>query len=116
MLDRLVLRRADVTAYALVLASAFLHAAWNALVKKSADPTAAVHAVVAAAGVVAAAVAVEVVLPPPLPSPQAMANEATSAHPVAIIQYRMFNLLISDTTPTPIQPTRSLRTTRRAAR
>ena len=57
MLDRLVLRRADVTAYALVLASAFLHAAWNALVKKSADPTAAVHAVVAAAGVVAAAVA-----------------------------------------------------------
>ena len=45
------------TSYALVLISAFLHAAWNALVKKSADPSAAVHAIVAAAGVLAAAVA-----------------------------------------------------------
>jgi drug/metabolite transporter (DMT)-like permease len=47
-----------VTAYALVLISAFLHAAWNALVKRSPDPGAAVHAVVAAAGVFAAGVAV----------------------------------------------------------
>jgi drug/metabolite transporter (DMT)-like permease len=46
-----------VTAYALVLISAFLHAAWNALVKRSPDPTASVHAVVAAAGVFALAVA-----------------------------------------------------------
>lgn len=45
-------------AYALVLISAFLHAAWNALVKRSADPSAAVHAVVAAAGVLAAIVAI----------------------------------------------------------
>lgn len=45
------------TAYALVLVSAFLHAAWNALVKRSPDPSAAVHAVVAAAGVLAAGVA-----------------------------------------------------------
>jgi drug/metabolite transporter (DMT)-like permease len=47
-----------VTAYALVLVSAFLHAAWNALVKRSPDPSAAVHAVVAAAGVFAAGVAI----------------------------------------------------------
>ncbi len=46
------------TSYALVLVSAFLHAAWNALVKRSPDPGAAIHAVVAAAGVLAAAVAV----------------------------------------------------------
>jgi len=46
-----------VTSYALVLLSAFLHAAWNALVKRSPDPGAAVHAVVAAAGVLAAGVA-----------------------------------------------------------
>ncbi|HUQ06657.1 MAG TPA: DMT family transporter [Kofleriaceae bacterium] len=45
------------TAYALVLVSAFLHAAWNALVKRSPDPSSAVHAVVAAAGVFAAGVA-----------------------------------------------------------
>lgn len=45
------------TAYALVLVSAFLHAAWNALVKRSPDPSAAVHAVVAAAGVFALGVA-----------------------------------------------------------
>ena len=47
----------SMTAYALVLISAFLHAAWNALVKRSPDPSAAVHAVVAAAGVLAAGVA-----------------------------------------------------------
>ena len=43
--------------YVLVLLSAFLHAAWNALVKRSPDPTAAIHAVVAAAGVLAAGIA-----------------------------------------------------------
>ncbi len=36
--------------YALVLASAFLHAAWNALVKRTRDPAASVHTVVATAG------------------------------------------------------------------
>jgi drug/metabolite transporter (DMT)-like permease len=41
-------------AYALVLTSAFLHAAWNALVKRTRDPSAAVHAVVATAGVLTA--------------------------------------------------------------
>lgn len=44
--------------YALVLASAFLHAAWNALVKRTHDPAAAVHAVVATAGAVTGLVAV----------------------------------------------------------
>src|SRR5207248_2365294 len=43
--------------YALVLISALLHATWNALVKRSVDPSATVHAVVAAAGMVAAALA-----------------------------------------------------------
>ena len=38
--------------YALVIGSAFLHASWNALVKRSRDPSASVHAVVATAGVV----------------------------------------------------------------
>jgi drug/metabolite transporter (DMT)-like permease len=47
-----------VITYALVLVSAFLHAAWNALVKRSADPSNAVHAVVVAAGVLAAGVAI----------------------------------------------------------
>lgn len=46
------------TSYALVLVSAFLHAAWNALVKRSPDPSASVHAVVAAAGVLAGFVVV----------------------------------------------------------
>ncbi len=43
--------------YALVLGSAFLHAAWNALVKRTRDPAAAVHAVVATAGALTAIVA-----------------------------------------------------------
>lgn len=43
--------------YALVLGSAFLHAAWNALVKRTRDPNAAVHAVVATAGVLTGIVA-----------------------------------------------------------
>ena len=55
--------RDAVTSYALVLVSAFLHAAWNALVKRSPDPGAAVHAVVAAAGLLTGGVAlVEITL------------------------------------------------------
>ena len=37
-------------AYALVIASALLHASWNALVKRTRDPAASVHTVVATAG------------------------------------------------------------------
>lgn len=44
-------------AFVLVVASAFLHAAWNALVRRSPDPATAVHVVVAIAGVLAAIVA-----------------------------------------------------------
>lgn len=43
-------------AFSLVVLSAFLHAAWNALVRRSPDPAAAVHVVVAIAGVIAAGV------------------------------------------------------------
>ncbi|MEZ4401064.1 MAG: EamA family transporter [Kofleriaceae bacterium] len=43
--------------YALVLTSAFLHAGWNALVKRTRDPGAAVHAVVATAGGLTALIA-----------------------------------------------------------
>ena len=43
--------------FVLVVASAFLHAAWNALVRRSPDPATAVHVVVAIAGVIAAVVA-----------------------------------------------------------
>jgi drug/metabolite transporter (DMT)-like permease len=46
-----------VLAFVLVVASAFLHAAWNALVRRSPDPQTAVHVVVAIAGVLAAIVA-----------------------------------------------------------
>lgn len=46
--------RALVLAFVLVVASAFLHAAWNALVRRSPDPQTAVHVVVAIAGVIAA--------------------------------------------------------------
>lgn len=41
----------------LVVVSAFLHAAWNALVRRSPDASTAVHVVVAIAGVIAAIVA-----------------------------------------------------------
>lgn len=44
-------------AFVLVVVSAFLHAAWNALVRRSPDPATAVHVVVAIAGVLAAIVA-----------------------------------------------------------
>lgn len=44
--------------YALVIGSAFLHAAWNALVKRTRDPAAAVHAVVATAGALTGVVAI----------------------------------------------------------
>ncbi len=44
-------------AFVLVVASAFLHAAWNALVRRSPDPATAVHVVVAIAGILAALVA-----------------------------------------------------------
>jgi drug/metabolite transporter (DMT)-like permease len=43
---------------ALVLASAFLHAAWNALVKRTRDPAASVHTVVATAGAITAVAAI----------------------------------------------------------
>lgn len=44
-------------AYALVLGSAFLHASWNALVKRTRDPAASVHTVVATAGALTAIMA-----------------------------------------------------------
>ena len=44
---------ARLLAFVLVVVSAFLHAGWNALVRRSPDPATAVHVVVAIAGVLA---------------------------------------------------------------
>jgi hypothetical protein len=46
--------RASMLAYALVIGSALLHASWNALVKRTRDPAASVHTVVATAGALTA--------------------------------------------------------------
>ncbi len=49
---------ARLLAFVLVVVSAFLHAGWNALVRRSPDPATAVHVVVAIAGVLATLVAI----------------------------------------------------------
>ena len=87
--------------FALVLASAFLHAAWNALLKGARDPRVTVHPVVGLSGILAAAVALgELALGGSVPGLRALAWSAGAG----LFEARYFHALGAALASGPLGP------------